>query len=114
ALAGLVHRIVRGADQSRGPVDVGNVLLLAPDVVAARDHVDAGSEELVRLRGHQSAAAGEVLAVGDDAVDGLPPAVLAEAVDDDRAAGLADHVPDRQNANLHSGGFLGSLLNETA
>ena len=44
-------------------------LALVPDVVAGRDHVDAGREERLGGRRRQAHAAGDVLAVGRDEVD---------------------------------------------
>src|SRR5262249_51830651 len=101
SLARLVGRVVRRPDQPGSAVDVGDDLLLAPDVVPAGDDVDARLEQLVGLHGHEPAAPGQILAVGDYAVDELLAAVLADALDDDRAAGLPDHVADCQDADFH-------------
>ena len=73
-------------------------LALVPDVVAARDDVDARGQDRFRQRRCQPHAAGDVLAVGRDEVDAARLAQARQQLLDRMAARLTDEVADHQDA----------------
>ena len=69
AAAGRAGRIVDRADQPRRALDEDQRLLLVPGVIAERDRVGAGVEQLLVDRLGDAEAAGGVLAVDDDEIE---------------------------------------------
>jgi hypothetical protein len=63
AVAGLPSQVVGGAQDPRFLVEVGVNLAVAIGMVAKRDHVHAGCEQVVGEFGRDPEAAGDVLAV---------------------------------------------------
>ena len=66
AVAGLGAQVVGGPQDPRLVVEVGVDLAMAVGVVAERDHIDAGREQLVGDLRRDPEPAGDVLAVDDD------------------------------------------------
>jgi hypothetical protein len=66
-------------------------------VVAERDHVDPGAEQLRRLLRRDADAARRVLPVGDREVDRELLAQVGQQVADDAAARARDDVTDEQD-----------------
>jgi hypothetical protein len=66
AVAGLAAQVVGRPQDPRLLVEVGVDLAVAVGVVAERDHVDAGGEQVVGQLRRDPEAAGDVLAVDDD------------------------------------------------
>jgi hypothetical protein len=66
-------------------------------VVAERDRVDAGVEDLLRVLGRDAEAAGRVLAVDDHEGQGVALAQGRQAVQQRVPADPADDVPDEQD-----------------
>ena len=88
---------VRRADDPVGLVEERDEVALAPDVVAERDRVGAGGEELLgELRGQADAVRG-VLAVHDAEVDLELLAQVAQAGLDGPAAGSAEDVAQEED-----------------
>ena len=69
AAPGRAGRIVRRPQQPGLALDEDERLALVPGMVAERDRVGAGGEDLVADRLRDAEAAGGVLAVDDDAVE---------------------------------------------
>ena len=109
AAPGRAGGIIGGADQPRLALDEHQRLALIEGVVAERDRVGAGGEELVADRLGDAEAAGGVLAVDDDEIEPPARAQRRQAVDQRRAAGAPDDVADEQQphqprprASIHS------------
>ena len=79
-------------------VEVGVDLALAVGVVAERDHVDAGREQLVGDLRRDPEAAGGVLAVDDDEVGREALAQRRQQRQQRALADAADDVADEQDA----------------
>ena len=69
AAARRAGRIVDRTDEPRRPLDEHQRLLLVPGVIAERDRVGAGIDELLIDRLGDAEAAGGVLAVDDDEIE---------------------------------------------
>src|SRR5207237_6499982 len=82
--------------------DVG----LLVDVVAEGDDVDAIRADLVEQVLGDAAAAGDVLAVGDDQVDVALADETRELLVDDLPAGPADDVAEAEDTNRHPRGTI--------
>jgi len=95
-VAGRAGGIVQRAQEAGLVVQEFGDLLLVPEVVAAGDDVDAGGEDLFGGARGDAGAAGGVLAVGHDEVEGVARPQLREQELDGAAAGLADDVSDEQ------------------
>src|SRR5208283_1894947 len=94
------RRVVGGAeDAAAARVRVGgdgHVLedfFLVPDVVAGGDDMRAHVEDLLGNRGRYAKAAGGVLAVDDEEIDGVGLHDVRQMIADDAAAGRANDVP---------------------
>ena len=89
---------VRGPQDEALLVEVGPDLAVAVGVVAERDHVDAGGEQLVGVLGRDADAARGVLAVGDDEVEReLLAQARAAARASARRPGGGDDVADEED-----------------
>ena len=96
---GVPLRIIERADQARRALDEHQRLALIEGVIAERDGVGAGIDQLVIDRLGDAEAAGGILAVDHDEIE-LPVGDQArQPLDDDRAPGAADHVADEENAH---------------
>src|SRR5207245_8396416 len=67
--AGSARRVVERAEQARLAREVLEDLRLVPDVVAARQAVEARGEKLLRAVGRDTEAVGRVLDIGPGEVD---------------------------------------------
>ena len=96
APARIALQIVGRADDAVGRVEELVDLAVPVDVVAGRDHVDAGVEHRRGGALGDAEAAGDVLAVGDDEVRGVALAQAGQRLDQRPPARLADDVADEQ------------------
>ncbi len=87
-------RIVQGPDQPLLAHDVGEGLALVPGVVAQRQAVGAGLEQLARRGLGDAEAARGVLGVDHHEVQGQPPPQARQMPDDALTARAADHVSE--------------------
>ena len=92
--------VVGRPQQARLDVDVVERLALVPDVVAGRDDVHALRKQAVADLARDAVAAGGVLAVDDDQVDGVARHQRRQPHADQIAAGAPDDVADKQQ--LHA------------
>ena len=92
-------RIVERPDQPRLAHDVGQRLLLVPGVVAERQAVGAGVEQLARRGLGDAEAGGGVLGVDDDELQAQAPAQAGQVVGEAVAARAADHVAEEGQAH---------------
>src|SRR5216683_4433489 len=104
AEAGGADGIVGGAeDAAAADVGVGGHghvlkdLFLIPDVVAGGDDVGAKVEELLRDGGGDAEAAGGVLAIDDEEVDGVGVEDVGQVFADDVPAGGAEDIADEKD-----------------
>jgi hypothetical protein len=97
AVAGLAAQEVGRAQDLRAVVQVGVDLALAVGVVAQRDHVDTGREQLVGQLGRDPDPAGDVLAVGHYERRRMPLAQRRQQAQEGALAQPADHVADEQD-----------------
>ena len=94
AAPGRAFRIIDRADQPRRALDEHQRLALVPGVIAERDGVGAGVDQLVVDRLGDAESAGGVLAIDDDEVE-LPVGYQArQALVDNCPPGAADDVAD--------------------
>src|SRR3954452_701089 len=93
----LVGAVVQRPQDAVGRLEIRVDLALVPDVVPARDDIDAGREDRVRGRGREAHAAGDVLAVRGHEVDAALIAQAGQEVLDRDPARLADEVPDHED-----------------
>ncbi len=91
--------VVRGPEEPRLALDVGQGLALVPGVVAERDAVDARAVDLLGGRLGDAEAAGRVLAVGHDEVEREPLAQLGQPSREPFAARAAHHVAEESQAH---------------
>ena len=99
-----VARKIQRTDQARRALDEDQRLLLIPGMVAERDRIGAGIDEIVVDRLGDAKTAGGVLAIDDDEIE-RPVADQARQMFRNRgAAGLADHVADEENAQIRGSG----------
>ena len=104
AAPGRAGRIVERTDQPRRALDEHQRLALVPGMVAERDGVGAGVEEILIDRLGDAEAAGGILAVDDDEIE-LPVGDQAgQALQHDRPAAAPHHVADKQNSHITSCG----------
>jgi hypothetical protein len=99
AASGRARRIIQRADQPRRAFDEDERLALVPGVVAERDRIGAGVDQLVIDRLGDAEAAGRILAVDDDEIE-LP--LLSQggkSIVHHRAAGPAQDVSDKKNTH---------------
>ena len=90
-----------GLHDALGGREVGPDLATAPRVIAERDRVGAGRQQILgEARGDPDPVCG-VLAVGDADVDLELAAERAQPPLDDVAAGSPDDVPDEENPHLY-------------
>ena len=89
---GVVHR----AQQPRLALDEDQGLALVPGVVAERDRIGAGIQQIVADRLGDAEAAGGVLAVDDDAIELPALAQAGQALDHRVAAGPPDDVAEER------------------
>src|SRR3984957_3070895 len=100
AAAGPASRIVAPGDQPRRPLDEDQRLLLVPGMVAERDRVGPGVEEILVDRLGDAEAARRVLAVDDDEIE-LPVAHEPwQPLRDGRPTAAAHHVADENNPHV--------------
>ena len=96
---GVPFGIIDRADQARRALDEHQRLALIPGMIAERDGVGAGVDQLVVDDLGDAEAAGGVLAVDDDEVE-LPVFDQAgQALVDDRAPGAPDNVADEEDTH---------------
>ena len=94
--------IIDRPDQPRRALDEDQRLFLVPGMIAERDGVDAGLDQLAIDRLGDAEAAGRILAIGHDQIE-LPVAhQLRQALDDDSSPAAADNVADEKNAHAHT------------
>ena len=93
ALSGCLRREIGRTEDVRAAVQIRHDLLLAERVVAERDHVRAGGEDVVRLPG-QHAVAGGILAVHDDEIRAGVALDAAQQPVEGIDARLTDHITD--------------------
>ena len=98
-VTGLGAQIVGRPQDALLAVEVGIDLALAVGVVAERDHVDAGVEELIGDLRRDSEAPRRVLAVDDQEVEAQPIAQHGDQPEQRAAAKASDHVSDEQDGN---------------
>src|SRR5208337_4966973 len=98
------RRVVGGAeDAAAARVRVGGDghvledLFFVPDVVAGGDDMRAHVEELLGDGRGDAKAAGGVLAVDDEQIDGVGLHDVRQMIAHDAAAGRANHVPYKKN-----------------
>ena len=97
---GVPFGIIDRTDQPRRPLDEDERLLLVPGMVAERDGVGAGADQVLVDRLGDAEAAGGVLAVDGDEVE-LPVAHESrQPLHHDGAAAAADDVADEQNPHV--------------
>ncbi len=96
AAAGRALRHVGGADEPRGALDEDQRLALVPGMIAERDGVGAGIEQLLIDRLGDAEAAGRVLAIDHDEIERPVPDQSRQMIRDRGAAGAADDVADKQ------------------
>jgi hypothetical protein len=102
ATAGRAGGIVQRPDQARRALDEDQRLALIPGVVAERDGIGAGIEQLLIDRLGDAEAASGVLTVDHHQVE-LPLGDQSrQPLEDDGAPGAADHVADEQNSHFTS------------
>ena len=94
--------IVDGTDEPLVALDENERLLLIEGVVAQRDDVGAGLQQIHEDRFRDAEAARRVLAVDDDEVEGEAPAQAGQRVDDRLAARSADDVAEKQKTHSRS------------
>ena len=82
-------------------LDEDERLLLVEGMVAERDGVGAGLEQLLQDGLGDAEAAGRVLAVDDDEVERVAPAQAGQRLDNRLAAGAADDIAEKEET--HSG-----------
>ena len=91
--------IIERPDQPRRPLDEYQRLFLIPGMIAQRDRVDAGLDQLAIDRLGDAEAAGRILAIGDDKIE-LPVAhQCRQALDDHGPPAPPDNVADEKNAH---------------
>ena len=91
--------IIERPDQPRRALDENQRLFLIPGMIAQRDRVDAGLDQLAIDRLGDAEAAGRILAIGDDQIE-LPVAdQLRQALDDRGSPAPPDNVADEKNAH---------------
>ena len=96
--------VVRGADQLRRALDEHQRLALIPGVIAERDGIRSRVEEFLIDRLGDAKAAGGILAIDDDEVEG-PVSDHAGQIFSDRGAPCpADHVTHEKNTQSFSSG----------
>ena len=110
AVAGLAAQEVGGAQDPRGGVEVGVDLAMAVGVVAERDHVDPGGEQLVGDLRRDPHAAGGVLAVDDDERRRKALAQRGQQRQQRSPADPADDVADEQDAGGLGHGLSARIL----
>jgi hypothetical protein len=93
-------RHIGGSDQPRGALDEHQRLALVPGMIAERDGVGAGIEQLLIDRLGDAEAARRVLAIDDDEIERPVPDQSRQAVRDRDAAAAADDVSDKQDSQL--------------
>ena len=111
AILGIDHRraaarraggIVDRADQPRRAFDEHQGLALVPGVIAERDRIGAGVEQLLIDRLGDAEAAGGVLAVDHDEIE-LPVGDQArQAFGDDMASAAPDDIADEKNTHAYA------------
>ena len=99
AAAGVARRVVGGAEEARLALEVGQGLLLVPDVVARGQDVDLEEQVPADLLGDADAPGG-VLAVGDDDRRRVFPDELGQEPLQGPPAGMADDVPEEEDPGL--------------
>jgi len=97
AVAGLAAQEVGRTQDLATLVQIAVDLALAIGVVAQRDHVDAGGEQLVGQLGGDPQAAGDVLGVDDHERRGEPLAQRRQQAQQRALPEAADHVADEQD-----------------
>ena len=100
AAARRAGRIVDRADEPRRALDEHQRLALVPGVIAERDGVGAGIDEIVVDRLGDAEAAGGVLAVDHDEVELPFGDQLRHPVEQDVAPAAADDVADEENSHV--------------
>ena len=73
------------------------ISLLVEPMIAAGQNIDAGGEKIVGDIARDAEAAGGVLAIGDDEIDGEPLAQAGQLGREHVAPGPADHIADEKN-----------------
>ena len=101
AAAGRAGRIVERADQPRRALDEHQRLALVPGVVAERDGVGAGVDQIVVDRLGDAEAAGGVLAVDHDEIELPVGDQPRQPLEHDRPPAAPDHVADEENAHAY-------------
>ena len=96
AAAGRAGGHVERADQPGLTVHVADDLALVEHVIAGGDQVGAGGQELLTERRRDAEAAGGVLGVDDDGIEGELAPELSKLVEQRLAAGASDHVAAEQ------------------
>src|SRR5262249_32826845 len=99
AAARRAGRIVERTDQARRALDEYQRVLLVPGVVAERDRVGAGVDEVLVDRLGDAEPAGRVLAVDDDEVERPVADQSWQPLENDRPAAASHHVADEQNSH---------------
>ncbi len=92
---------IRRANQPRRALDEHQRLALVPGVVAERDRIGAGIDELLVDRLGDPEAAGGILAIDHHEIERPVADQAGQMFRDGGAAGPADHVPDEKNAQSH-------------
>ena len=95
-------RVVGGTDQHLAAVDELVGVALAVDVVAGRDQLDAGGEDVVGRPLRDPRSAGGVLAVGDDQVGAVRGPRPRHRGGEPAPAGPADDVSDEEDPHAIS------------
>src|SRR6516165_12751874 len=111
AIFGLDHRraaarrargIVDRADELRRALDEDKRLFLIPGVIAERDRIDAGVDELPVYRLGNAEAAGGILAIGDDEIEFPIANEIRQALVDKGTAAASDNVADKKDAHAYA------------
>ncbi len=98
-LPGRAGRIVDRPQQPLLALDEDQRLLLVAGVVAERDDVGAGAEQVLEDGLGDAEAAGGVLAVDGDEVELVAGAQLGQLLDHGLAAGAAYHIAEEQQTH---------------
>ena len=97
AAARRMARKIQRADQARRALDEDQRLLLIPGVIAERDRIGAGVEQVLIDRLGDAEPAGGILAIDDDEIERPVADHAGQMFGDGGAAGLADDVTDKEN-----------------
>jgi len=110
AAAGRALGIIERPDQARRALDEDQRLALVPGVIAERDGVGAGIDEVVVDRLGDTEAAGGVLAVDDDKIKAPFSDQLRHVIEQDGAPATPDNIADEEYSHIAPWG--GSRLAE--